>query len=202
MSKKNTVVTTTTKTNPTSKKTLMIKAKKNASVPAASPIAKTGTQPAAKAPQADKAERIGVNIGKSSGMRVMAFQDHTLARNDDPKFRLTDTELAKAWREEFPNSRAVLNGRIDEAIVRGVRNLYNQGTGGHGTPGKTMTSKPYSLVDGKRVVVEYTRARKVGEPEAAKPEAKKAAAPVAKGPAVVATPKGKVVVARRRAKAA
>jgi hypothetical protein len=119
-----------------------------------------------------------INKGKTTGMRVMAFQDLTLKRNDEPKYRLTDTELAALWRAEFPQSRAVLAGRIDESIVRGVRNLFNQGTGGHGTSGSTNASKPYVLDNGKRVVSEYTRARK---PEAEAVEAPALVAPKAAG---------------------
>lgn len=148
----------------------------------------------AQAAPVDKATRNGVNIGKRSGLRVMAYQDHTLAINDDPKRRLTDTELAADWRAEFPNSRAVQNGRITEVIVRGVRNLFNQGTGGHGTAGKVQSSKPYVAQDGKRVISEYVRAKKV---VTAEPEAAPATAKVAKTVKV----QGKVV-ARRKAKIA
>lgn len=178
------------------KKTVVKSTTKNpvkAEAKAAKPSSKPAQAPVASAKAEDKGTRNGVNIGKSSGMRVMAYQDHTLAINDDPKRRLTDTELAADWRKEFPESRAVKNGRINEDIVRGVRNLYNQGTGGHGTAGKTHTSQPYILADGKRVTSVYTRAKKVGEPVAV------VAVPVtvkAKGPKVV---KGKVVVRRQKA---
>src|SRR3712207_1100426 len=115
-----------------------MKIKKN--VPAtttqpATPNAKKGapkpTKPveqavAAKAaPEAKEPTRTGVNIGKTTGMRVMAFQDHTFARNDDPKFRRTDEEIAQDWRNEFPESRAVKTGRITADMVRAVRQLYN-----------------------------------------------------------------------------
>lgn len=133
----------------------------SASTSAGKPKAAKPAQPAS----AEREPKSGINLGVKTGMRVMAFQDFTLKRNDDPKFRLTDTELAKLWREEFPNSRAVLAGRIDESIVRGVRNLYNQGTGGHGTPGQTHDSKPYIIENGKRVASVYTRTRKVKEGE-------------------------------------
>jgi hypothetical protein len=158
------------------------------------------------APTEKSAERNGINIGRTTGLRVMAFQDLTLATNDVVKRpgqlahipgQLTDTELAKVWREEFPNSRAVQAGRIDESIVRGVRNLYNQGTQGHGTTGKTHDSKPFILADGKRVVSGYTRAKKgAAVVEAKAVEAKKSV----KGPAVVETKMGKVrVVGRQKA---
>lgn len=139
----------------------------------------------------------GVNIGKTTGMRVMAFQDMTLARNDEPKFRLTDTELAKLWRDEFPQSRAVLNGRIDENIVRGVRNLYNQGMQGHGTMGVVHESRPYVIQDGKRVSVEYTRARKSKDEVDIAPAAPTVKKTVVKGAKKAATTVGSLPVPNR-----
>lgn len=172
------------------KKIIVASVTKDKAVTAATTASVKKTKPVVVAPPAAAEPRNGVNIGKTSGLRVMAFQDLTLTRNDEPKYRLTDTELAALWRAEFPNSRAVQNGRIDESIVRGVRNLFNQGTGGHGTPGQTHQSKPYVMQDGKRVGSTYVRAKKVA-----------AAAVVA--PVVASASKPKVVkgkvVARRRA---
>jgi hypothetical protein len=114
-------------------------------------------------PVADEAKapaRIGINIGATSGMRIMAYQDHTFEINDRPDRRLTDEQLAADWRKEFPNSRAVQNGRITADMVRAVRRLYNAGTGGHGTPGTEHNSHPYFVQDGKVVKGVYTRARK------------------------------------------
>jgi len=191
---KKTVVTTT-------KPSAKVNLKKTGKIAAEKPQ----PEKSAAKPTDDKAERNGVNFGRTTGLRVMFFQDQTLATNDVAKRpaplahipgQLTDTELAKVWREEFPNSRAVLNGRIDESIVRGVRNLYNQGTSGHGTSGKTFDSKPYIVVDGKRVVTGYTRAKKGAAEAEAKAVEAKATAP--KGPAIVKTGKAKVVVARRK----
>jgi hypothetical protein len=142
----------------------------------------TDTKTAAPTPSgAASSTKNGVNFGKTTGMRVMAFQDHTLAVNDQPSKRLTDTELARLWREEFPNSRAVMNGRITEAIVRGVRNLYNHGVSGHGTIGQPANpvSVPYVIENGKRVASVYTRA-KTEKPE---PTAAHAATPTGKGAA-------------------
>ena len=180
----------------------------SASTSAKSSHAKTASVPAkttAKAPAPEREPKAGVNIGAKTGMRVMAFQDLILATNDLPRrpapvasipSHLTDTEIAKVWREEFPNSRAVLNGRIDESIVRGVRNLFNQGTGGHGTPGKTQSSQPYVLdAKGHRSTTAYTRARK-GKEEAPAPA--KAKAPVKASKPVA----GKKVVVTRKPKAA
>ena len=175
------------------------------------------TAPAATSAQ----KKAGINSGVKTGMRVMLFQDLILATNDASTrpapvahipTRLTDAEIAKVWREEFPNSRAVLNGRIDENIVRGVRQLFNNGTGDHGTPGKVQQTKPWVIGDGnKRVQAEYTRTRKVGEPKADAPAKAKATVPVAeaakaaarvvtaKAAAAVASGKKKIVVKRRAA---
>jgi len=192
---KKTVVTTAS--NKTSKPSKSV-----ASQPVSAPPKKgKASVPAAASSAPEPAVKSGINRGVKTGMPVMKFQDMTLARNDGPKFQLTDTELAALWREEFPNSRAVLAGRIDEAIVRGVRNLFNQGTGGHGTPGQTQSSKPYVIENGKRVVSEYTRARKAqaeDEDEDVAPTAPKgkasvpakasASKPVVKGKSAKAVP--------------
>ena len=116
----------------------------------------------------------GTNLGLRSGLRVMAFQDETFAQNDlairraplSGPGRRTDEELAKEWCAEFPNSRAVKNGRITADMVRAVRHLYNNGTGGHGTEGKTHDSRPYVIQGKDRVVSEYVRTRK---PDSDKP---------------------------------
>ena len=173
-------VATTTKNNTSSKGKGAQPASK-----AAAPVQAKATS--AKAAQPEVGPRNGVNTGAKTGIRVMLFQDMTLATNDQLKRpeplahipgHLTDEELAKVWREEFPNSRAVLNGRIDESIVRGVRNLYNQGnpgSTGHGIAGKPAQLKPWIIgADGKRVQSEYTRVRKdKGASEAAAPAAAK-----------------------------
>lgn len=187
------------------KRTIVNAKQESASTSAKSNKAKAASTPAKTTAAAPATEaKTGVNIGLKTGMRVMAFQDAILETNDLAKrpapfahipTHLTDTEIAKVWREEFPNSRAVLNGRIDESIVRGVRNLFNNGTGGHGTQGKTQSSKPYVLdAKGHRATAEYTRARR--EKEEAPAPKKAEAKPAAKS---VATKK---VVAKRPAKAA
>lgn len=160
-------------------------------VSASTSAAGKGKPAAGQAPSTNAEPRSGINTGKTSGMRVMAYQDFTLARNDKPEFRLTDEELAADWRREFPESRAVKAGRITEVIVRGVRNLFNQGTGGHGTPGQTQSSQPWVIVNGKRVQSAYTRARKPEAETAEATPAKAASKSVAKKPVVVAHRKAK-----------
>ena len=59
--------------------------------------------------------------GRFFGRRVMEFQNWTLAAN--PRWRLTDEQLALLWQAEFPNSRT----RYTMKNVRTVRNLFNQG---------------------------------------------------------------------------
>ena len=200
---KKTSVATTTKNN--SSKVAAKKAQPAAQVQAQSKAAPAKAEPAES--------RQGINAGVKTGIRVMAFQDAILRTNDELKRsyapiahipgRLTDDEIAKVWREEFPNSRAVLAGRINADIVRGVRNLYNQGTGGHGTPGQKADLKPWAVVDGKRVQTAYTRVRKVAE-ALASPAVKgavKASAEQADAATKAAAKKAvKVVVAAKGAK--
>jgi hypothetical protein len=59
----------------------------------------------------------------------MKYQNQTLEQNR--KHRLSDEELANDWCREFPNSRAVLNGSIDAAMVAAVRSAYNRGKHGN-----------------------------------------------------------------------
>lgn len=198
-------VKTTTNTN--------AKSKAKAQPTVAASASKTPAAKAAPATTGEASLRNGANTGKSTGIRVMLFQDMTLATNDELKRpaplahipgRLTDTELAKVWREEFPNSRAVQAGRINEDIVRGVRNLYNQGTQGHGTPGKTFQSKPWIVVDGKRVQSEYTRARKVkaegAEAKSTAPKGVKVSAEASEAQTKAAAKKAARVVVAAKAK--
>lgn len=93
--------------------------------------------------------------GATTGMRVMEYQDHTLAINDRPDRRRTDEELRADWKREFPNA-------VDFTLehVRGVRNLYNQGKHRKENTVPETPSMPYVLVDGKRVKQAYSRARR------------------------------------------
>lgn len=157
----------------------------------------------AKTEAPEREKKSGVNIGLHSGLRVMAFQDETFKQNDKAQRvaplsgpgRRTDEELAAEWRAEFPNSRAVQAGRITAEMVRSVRNLYNAGTGGHGTPGETHSSRPF-IVQGKdRVVSEYVRTRK---PAADETKTVPAQTRTVKG----AHPKKVVIPGKKRAAAA
>lgn len=65
--------------------------------------------------------------GKNTGLGVREFQNQLIARN--PKAKLTDPELAKAMRDEFPNAVA-----YTEEHVRGIRSAYNKGKHGNEAP--------------------------------------------------------------------
>jgi len=74
----------------------------------------------------------GAMVGKTTGLSILKYQNLTLEQNR--KKRLTDEQLAQLWRSEHPNSKAVLNGNIDAAMVRAVRNNYNLGKHGNDAP--------------------------------------------------------------------
>lgn len=189
--------------SPTTKATTSAKAATSPKGKASKAVAKPGVtaqkQSASEAPAKEKVvAKPSINIGKR-GFRIMEFQDLTFAENDakvrptlgGPGFR-TDEELAQEWRDEYPNSRAVRNGRITADMVRAVRNLYNSGTAGHGTPGVKHESKPYFLDGTKRVAREPERKPRAvaATAKAAAPTAQPAApAAVARKQAVVVSPK-------------
>jgi len=127
--------------------------------------------PAKKAAEAKPEVRSGINIGRTSGMRVMAFQDWTFKVNDQKDKRFTNEELAAIWCREFPESRAVKNGRITPEMVAAVRVIFNSGTNGHGTPGVRQDSQPYVKdAKGQRIKTTVTpRVRKVAEAAPAAP---------------------------------
>lgn len=91
------------------------------------------------------------NVGRYTGMRVMAFQNHTMVRNAE--WQLDDCQLLAVWTMEFPAAVGrvfAVNGRMNNGavtatdvangigIVRGVRSDYNRT--GHGDPnGKPAT---------------------------------------------------------------
>lgn len=79
----------------------------------------TAPAKAAKAPKAKK-ERNPKYIGKTSGLRVQAFQDKLM--KDNYRAKLTDAALAKAMRDEFPNAIA-----FTEKHVAGIRSQWNHG---------------------------------------------------------------------------
>lgn len=104
-----------TKTGNSTKKSTVVKMQPKKVAATAAP---TKTAKAAK-PAAKKATDSKF-IGKTSGLRVQAFQDGLMKANY--KAHLTDTELAKAMRAEFPNAVA-----FTEAHVAGIRSQYNNG---------------------------------------------------------------------------
>lgn len=59
-------------------------------------------------------------VGLTSGLRITEFQNKTLL--DNRRNKLTDEQLAKSWRDEFPKAAA-----FTDKTVRGVRGLVNLG---------------------------------------------------------------------------
>jgi hypothetical protein len=87
--------------------------------------AKTTAKPVAKAASDEK--KPGRYTGATSGLSVKEFQNQTILAN--PKNKLTDTELAKSWREEFPQA-----AKFTEKHVASVRAAVNRGAHGNEAP--------------------------------------------------------------------
>jgi hypothetical protein len=85
----------------------------------AAPAAKAAAAPA-KPAKAEKTAAPSRYIGGTSGLRIQEFQNKTILEN--PRKKLTDVQLAKLWREEFPKA-----AKFEEKHVRGVRGLVNLG---------------------------------------------------------------------------
>jgi hypothetical protein len=94
-----------------------------AAAPAPAPTPKaTATAKPAATPAAS------INRGRTTGMRVMQFQDQLLA--DNMKAKLTDAQLLEAMRKEFPNAKGKIFTADQETrlgIMRVVRRLFNEG---------------------------------------------------------------------------
>lgn len=104
----------------TSTKKKVVDIKKHAAAKAATaPKSSTKAAPTAEGAK-KKAPTNSKYIGKSTGLRVQAFQDQLMARNN--KAKLTDAQLAKAMREEFPNA-----VKFTEDHVAGIRSQWNNG---------------------------------------------------------------------------
>jgi hypothetical protein len=179
----NNTVSTTTTAAPKANKLKKLSAKVNSpksAIPAKATASTAKAKGAKAAPKDVVEKKTGINIGKTTGMRVMRFQDYSFEINDRQDRRRTNDELAADWRAEFPQSRAVLNGRITGEMVAAVRALFNAGTNGHGTPGQTHDSKPYVVVNGKRVKTEPVRKVKAVAAKTAAPVAKTKATGVKK----------------------
>jgi len=113
--------------------------------------------------KAKKAVTASKYRGAKTGMRVMEYQDHTLAINDEKGRRLTDEELQADWRAEFPNA---VPFTLEH--VRGVRSLYNLGRHRKGSIKPETPSFPYVIQDGKRV--QQTSVSRAPKAKAVKPE--------------------------------
>ena len=96
------------------------------------------------------------NKGIRSGMKVMQYQDHTLAVNHKADRRMSDKVLADDWATEFPQSDCMQ--RRDVKIVASVRRLYNKGTHTKAQGGKApeRLSVPYGD-DGKPITAKATK---------------------------------------------
>jgi hypothetical protein len=90
------------------------------------------------------------NKGIRSGMKIMQYQDHTLAVNHKTDRRLSEPALADDWAAEFPQSECMQ--RRDVKVVGSVRRLYNQGrhTAAQDGAAPDRQSVPYSD-DGKPI---------------------------------------------------
>lgn len=85
----------------------------------AAPAAKASV-PAKATPKAEKPEKTSRYLGVTSGLRITEYQNKTLL--DNRRNKLTDEQLAKSWRDEFPKA-----AKFTEKHVRGVRGLVNLG---------------------------------------------------------------------------
>lgn len=144
------------------------KTKKTETKTATAPAKAVRTSPDPKA--AAKTPTATINRGKTTGMRVMAYQDKLLA--DNVKAKLTDMELLKALRAEFPNAKGKIFTGSDEerlSILRSVRALFNRGK--HGDQQVAAPKGGVPEFDAKGAVVEArakTRTAKSGDAPLAK----------------------------------
>lgn len=112
-------------------------------------------------------------LGKTTGMSVAKFQNKTL--EDNRKKRLTDAQLAKLWKSEFPNAIS----DYTEAIVRGVRSAYNRGK--HGNNDGQPLAKPVPQFDEQGNAIERFRSRDTGDEPSARKSSGKVVKKVKKG---------------------
>ena len=137
---------------PTTKKALTVKANAKPK-PKAKRSTKGGDVKAKGATATAKPSR---NKGIRSGMKIMQYQDHTLAINHKADRRLSESALADDWAKEFPQSDCMQ--RRDTKIVASVRRLYNQGrhTKAQGGVSPDRQSVPYGD-DGKPITAKATK---------------------------------------------
>ena len=136
---------------PRAKKPLTVKA--NAPNPKAKRSTKGGDVKAKGITATAKPSR---NKGVRSGMKIMQYQDHTLAINHKADRRLSEPSLADDWATEFPQSDCMQ--RRDTKIVASVRRLYNQGrhTKAQGGVAPERQSVPYDD-NGKPITAKATK---------------------------------------------
>jgi len=89
--------------------------------------AKTGAK-VEKVKAGKSASNAGRFTGRTTGMSIAKFQNKTI--EDNRKKRLSDAQLVRVWKSEFPNAKS----DYTEAIVSGVRSLYNRGKHGNDAP--------------------------------------------------------------------
>lgn len=143
----------TSKPTNTTKKSNVVKMAKK---PGASAAAAEPTKKKKAAPKADSKY-----IGKSSGMRVQAFQDKLMRENF--KAKLSDAELAEAMRKEFPNAVA-----FEEKHVAGIRSQFNNGRRASQDGAKPPKPLPKFDDEGNEMNPRVGGAKKAAEPKAAK----------------------------------
>ena len=133
--------------------------------PKTAPVATSASEATTKSPKTPTAKTPSKHIGRTSGMRVMVYQDHTMAQQ--PERKLTDEELGADWSREFPDTVCKFAERMD--IVRTVRKLFNLKRHGKQTiappPGGV---KKYIIENNKRVAVDDEPSRRGQHPGMAK----------------------------------
>lgn len=150
-----------TKSAPSTKKTAVKKVVKLAPKTVAAKAAKTEKAPKAKAAN-------GKFTGKTTGLRVQAFQDKLM--KDNYKAKLTDAKLAAAMRAEFPGAVA-----FTEAHVAGIRSQWNNGKRASqegAVPAKRLTAfdaegNPVSARAGRKAGADKTVVKKGSAKKAA-----------------------------------
>ena len=126
------------------RKDAMAKAKVVKMPTAAKRKAATTKKPKAKAMARTATPSSGRYIGKTSGLGIAIFQNKTIAGNR--REHLTDTLVARMWRDEFPKAKA-----YTDKDVASVRSAYNKGKHGNDAPSSPI--KEYDR-DGNPIVKE------------------------------------------------
>ncbi len=146
--------------------------RKDGAKTAASGSTKTGAKvEKVKAGKGTPGGAVGRYTGRTSQLSVTKYQNQSIESNR--KRKLTDEQLAREWKNEFPNAKADYTAET----VRGVRNLYNKGK--HGNNDGEPLSNPVPEFDDAGQALPFW-----GEKSAAKAAAKAApakSAPAAKG---------------------